>query len=114
LWFGSSRGIFKVRQADLDAIMDGRQDGVHSIHYGRNEGLFSVEADSASAPPFVSPAAFRSRDGQLWMPLRTAIAVVNPAVLAEAPRSLPVMLTRITVDGRVIANYGGSDPGTMA
>ena len=107
-WFGSARGIFKVQGKDLISALDGQAAVVHSIHYGRNEGLFSMEANSVTAPPYISSTAFRSRDGSLWMPLRTAIAVVNPKVLREDPGPPPVLLTRVAVDNRVIADYGKS------
>lgn len=105
-WFGSGRGIFKIQGKDLDAVMDGRDTDVRSIHYGRNEGLFSMEANSVNVPPFVSPTAFRSRDGSLWIPLRTATAVVNPKVLREDPGPPPVLLTRMAIDNQTVADYG--------
>jgi signal transduction histidine kinase/ligand-binding sensor domain-containing protein len=109
LWFGCERGIFKIHRQTLESVMDGKTDSVLSIHYGRNEGLFSVEASSANVAPFTSPRAFRSSDGNLWMPMRKGVAAVNPKILRESPEPPPVLLTGIVADGRAMADYGDSE-----
>lgn len=108
-WFGSGRGIFKILRADLEGVIGGRAGDLVSIRYGRNEGLFSVEANSANVNPFVSPTALRSSDGHLWMPLRKAIAVVNPAALQNTTTPPPVYLTEVLVDGHAVAQYGENE-----
>src|SRR5262249_8873296 len=50
LWFGSDRGIFKVRQRELDEVAEGRAASVHSIPYGRSEGLPSLQASFGDSP----------------------------------------------------------------
>src|SRR5207253_1941259 len=62
LWFGADRGIFKVRQAELDDVAEGRSSRVRSIHYGRGEGLPSLQGNFGD-----SPDVLRSRDGRLWI-----------------------------------------------
>lgn len=107
-WFGCERGIFKVKGEELEAVLDGRVAQLRSIYYGRNEGLSSMEANSVNVAPYVSSRALCDRDGRLWIPMRTALAVVNPHVLREKPEPPPVLLTEVAVDGRVIASYGGT------
>lgn len=106
-WFGGERGLFKVRRAELEAVMNGAADHVSSIHYGQNEGLFSVEANSANASPFIAPGAFRGKDGRLWIPLRKALAAVDPKVMHSNPEPPPPLLTQAAMDGQIIASYGG-------
>jgi signal transduction histidine kinase len=58
-----------------------------------------------------SPNVLRSRDGRLWFPMETALAVVSPDRLnikLEPPQAL---LTRVTVDDQVMAQYRGILPG---
>ena len=38
LWFGSDHGIFKIRQSELEQVMEGQSDRVRPINYGQNEG----------------------------------------------------------------------------
>lgn len=110
-WFGGGRGIFKVQRPELDSALEGQLDRVLPIHYGRNEGLFSVEANSANVAPFVIPTVLRSHDGNLWMPLRKQIAVIDPKVLREKPFPPPAIITRAAMDNRTIAEYGETSQG---
>jgi len=105
LWFGSDHGIFKVQESELEAVADGRATRVRSTHYGRDEGLASLQANFDA-----SPGAIRSQDGRLWMPMRTALAVINPENLREDLSPPPVLLTRMDVDDRTVAAYGGVMP----
>ncbi len=105
IWFGSDRGIFKVKQAELDAVAEGRAARVSSIHYGRGEGLPSLQANFGA-----SPNVLCSRDDRLWFPMRTALAVVNLRNLRENSAPPPVWLKQVLVDDKIIATYGGVMP----
>ncbi|MBU6410644.1 MAG: hypothetical protein KGR98_09670, partial [Verrucomicrobia bacterium] len=63
VWFGSDGGIFRVREKELNAVADGRASSLWSVHYGRSEGIPSVQARYGD-----TPGALRSRDGRIWMP----------------------------------------------
>jgi len=105
LWFGGDRGIFKVRQEELDAFAEGRASRIRSRHYGRDEGLLSLQANFDA-----SPGGLRSRDGRVWIPMRTALALINPDHLRENLGPPPVLLRQVTVDDDVIAAYHGPLP----
>ena len=105
LWFGGNLGIFKVRQRDLDDVAEGVAARVRSIHYGRGEGLPSLQGSFGGAPDVL-----RSRDGRLWIPMRTALAVINPGRLHENSRPPPVLLHRAMVDDRTVALNNGVVP----
>jgi signal transduction histidine kinase/streptogramin lyase len=105
LWFGSNRGIFKVRERELEAAAAGQVTRVRSVHYGRGDGLPGLQGTFGD-----SPDVLHSRDGKLWLPMQTALVVINPALLNETPAAPPVLLTRISVDDHVIARYGGIIP----
>jgi signal transduction histidine kinase/ligand-binding sensor domain-containing protein len=100
LWFGSDRGIFKVRQQELEAVMDGRASRVGSILFGQEEGVPNLQAVSGR-----SPLAARTGDGRLWMPTRSGIATINPQPVTHVSRQLPVLLEKITLDNRVLGRY---------
>jgi signal transduction histidine kinase/ligand-binding sensor domain-containing protein len=105
LWFGAEHGIFKVRERELEDVATGRAVRVRSIHYGRDAGLPSLQANAGDAP-----GAVRTRDGRLWIALRTGLAVVDPTRLRENPAPPAVLLKRVTVDERPVAAYGGIVP----
>lgn len=102
LWFAANRGIFKVRQQELEAVAEGRAARVRSIHYGQGDGLPSLQANFGN-----SPIALRSRDGRLWLAMRTALAVVDPKNFHENSKPPPVLLSRVVVSDRTVAAYGG-------
>lgn len=102
LWFGGrDQGLFKIRQQQLEEALADVTKRVRPVFYGRNEGLLSKEAIGWS------PSAIRSRDGRLWIPMRTELAVADPKLLREQPEPPPVFLTSVLVDNQPIAAYGG-------
>lgn len=105
LWMGGGRGIFKVREKELEDFAAGRVRKVRSIHYGRGEGLPSLQATFGAAP-----GAIRSRDGRIWMPMRTALAVINPERLRVSAEPMFVILDGVIVDDLLVARNSGVIP----
>jgi signal transduction histidine kinase/ligand-binding sensor domain-containing protein len=105
LWFAGDHGIFKVRQDALEDLALGRSPRAHFIRYGQSEGLFSLEANFGD-----TPGALRTTDGRLLIPLRTALAVVDPRRAREDPDPPPLLLKRVLMDDKVVAAYGGTVP----
>jgi signal transduction histidine kinase/ligand-binding sensor domain-containing protein len=106
LWFGANRGIFKVRQKDFEDVAAGKNTRVLSFHYGRGDGLPSLQGTFGA-----SPDVLRARDGRLWIPMQTALVVADPAKLYENTQPPPTLLTRVAVDDRVAAEYISILPG---
>src|SRR5581483_8365492 len=105
LWFGCDRGLFKVRQNELEDVANGLATTVQSVCYGRDQGLPPLQAAYGNWP-----GALRGRDGRLWIPMRSSLAVIDPARLRSDSRPVPVLLKQITVDDRTQAYYGGPIP----
>jgi len=105
LWFAANRGIFKVRQSELEAVAQGQISRVRSVHYGRSEGLPSLQGTFGD-----SPDALRSRDGRIWLPMQTALVVADPKSIFENPNPPPTLLTRMLVDDHLVASYDGILP----
>jgi signal transduction histidine kinase/ligand-binding sensor domain-containing protein len=105
LWFGSDHGIFRVREEELDKALRTPDGRVQSIHYGRDDGLASFQANFDQAPN-----CWRGRDGRLWLPMSAGLATVDPRQLHESSEAPPVLLTRVLVDDAAIASYGGVMP----
>jgi signal transduction histidine kinase/ligand-binding sensor domain-containing protein len=98
LWFGSNHGIFRAQKSVLDAVAEGRLSRVESIHYGSDQGL----PDNLRA----TGNAVLSHDGRIWMPMGTFLAIISPEKVFH-DSTPPVLLTKIEVDGRTVASYGG-------
>ncbi len=100
LWLAGNRGIFQVPRSELEAVAEGRPTMLRSVVFGRGEGVPNLKATFG-----VSPAASRTRDGRLLMPMLTGLAIIDPAVLRENPTPPPVFIEQLKVNGRVTAAY---------
>lgn len=107
LWFGGDRGIFKVRQEELNEVCDGKSARVRSVHYGPGEYGHGDGRPSLQANFGNSPIALRSSDGQVWLAMRTALAVIDPAQSPRNSRPPPVLLTRLSMGDETVVSYGG-------
>jgi len=105
LWFGSDRGIFKVRQRELNDAAEGRITNVLSVHYGEGNGLPSLQASFG-----VSPNVLHGRDDRLWFPAQNTLAVVDLNNIQESSHPPPVLLKQVMVDDNIVAEYGGALP----
>jgi len=52
-----------------------------------------------------SPGGLRSRDGRLWIPTRSGLAVIDPKLQQKNIGPLPVLLQKVIVDDQTIARY---------
>lgn len=94
IWYAGDRGLFRLSQQEVEEVLAGRATRVQSIRYGKGEGLPTLQGMSVA-----SPGVLRSSDGRLWIPMKTALAVIDPAHLQESRNPSPVLLTRLAVDG---------------
>jgi signal transduction histidine kinase/ligand-binding sensor domain-containing protein len=108
LWFGSKRGIFKLRQRDVERAMEDTNVILRPIVYGKNDGLISLEAVFSIASPFILPHALLSDDGRVWMLMHTGIVVADPEILSESSTPPPILLTQVAMDGQIIASHNGA------
>ena len=105
VWFGSDRGIFRVRQQELNDLADGRIATVRSIHYGRSEGVPRVQARFGDWP-----GALRSRNDDCGYRCarRWPLSTRQTCTKIRIPPS--VLLNRVKVDDQTVALYGGGMP----
>ncbi len=88
IWFGSRRGLFKVRRQDLIACARGERAAVVPIVYGRDDGLWG-----ASAVGGHQPSAWKTRAGRLWFTTTSGFVAVDPA-----PPDFEITLPRVHLD----------------
>jgi signal transduction histidine kinase/ligand-binding sensor domain-containing protein len=100
MWLGGDHGISRVRKEQLDDVADGRIAQLQSFHYGSDEDVPPLQAKSGQWP-----CALRTADGRLWMPMGTALAVVDPQRVRRQTEPPPVYIERVARDDRNIAHY---------
>ena len=101
LWLAGNRGIFSVREHELDEVAAGRVSRVQAVAYGQHEGLARLQASHGTWP-----AAFRDKNGSLWFAMQSGYAVVEAQNLLANPDPPSVLLERVTVNGKTVAAYG--------
>lgn len=104
LWFGANKGIFKVRQKDFEDAAD-KNLRLRSVHYGRSDGLPSLQGTFGDSPDVLC-----SSDERVWIPMLAGLVVADPTKLYEPVEPPPALLSRVTVDLRVAAEYNGIIP----
>jgi signal transduction histidine kinase/ligand-binding sensor domain-containing protein len=100
LWFGSDHGIFKVRQRDFEAVAQGKIKKVESVHYGQGDGVANIQANYG-----YSPGALRTRDGRLWIPTRSGLAMIDPSKPEKKIPPPSVLFQQVIMDEQTIARY---------
>lgn len=108
LWLNSSRGVFRVAKAGLDAVAAGRQPKVSSIAYGKADGVIGI----GQYREVTQPAACKSRDGRLWFRTTQGVAVVDPARITPNETPPPVVIEEIIADRQPLAHSPPSAPDT--
>jgi signal transduction histidine kinase/ligand-binding sensor domain-containing protein len=97
LWCVTSRQIFAVSLAELDAVADGKQSRLHTwVFSGEDEGVVIDPADRPHCQALVT------RDGKIWITLRRGLAMVDPSKLARLNRPPPVVTEAVRVAGQPI------------
>jgi signal transduction histidine kinase/ligand-binding sensor domain-containing protein len=94
LWLSSHLGLYRIKKQDLNDFSAGRIALLTSAHFGKGDGLLSVECSSQG-----QPTGFKARDGKLWFPTTQGLAVVDPKAVEFNRQPPPVVLEEITVDG---------------
>ena len=95
LWMTCSKGIFRVRKADLDAVDAHKVESFASVVYGKSDGLESVQCSSMA-----KPAVWKAADGQLWFPTTKGVVMVDPRTLRTSHQPPPVFIQEVQADRR--------------
>ncbi|CAM2070552.1 Histidine kinase domain-containing protein [Sulfidibacter corallicola] len=93
-WMTTHDGFFRVSQADLHAVADGRLDRLTSTVFGSRGDKGLVECNGGS-----SPCGWRTADGRLLMPSMTGLIVLDPSQGTRNPWKPPTYVTKVLVDG---------------
>lgn len=101
LWLAGNRGIVRVSPEDFDEVDAGRSSRIQSVVYGKQQGL-----SSSKATEYFWPGAIRDHAGRLLFGMKGGVAMIRPEEAWERQGSPPVVIEKMSVDGRTIAEYG--------
>ncbi|HEX7807918.1 MAG TPA: two-component regulator propeller domain-containing protein, partial [Thermoanaerobaculia bacterium] len=105
LWFGTVRGAFSASRAELNAVIDGKVAQLTTNFYDENDGLGSRQLNGAA-----NPAAFRSRDGRIWLVTAHGVSASTITKMPALPPRLPV-IERVLIDGAEVSRERMHDLG---
>ncbi|MDC0710443.1 two-component regulator propeller domain-containing protein [Stigmatella sp. ncwal1] len=98
LWMSCNKGLFRVRQAELEAVAEGRQTRVTSRAYGEDEGMRAAECNGVGGPPGI-----RARDGRLWFPTVRGAVVYAPTHDKPPAPLAPMRIEELRVDRQPVS-----------
>ena len=93
-WLTGNRGISRVDKAQMLGFVEGRRERVHSVLYGKADGLRNPETNGG-----FQPAAWKDEQGHLWFPTVEGVAVVDPARTRRPAAAPSVRVEEVVVDG---------------
>lgn len=94
LWCGSDRGLFRVKQADLNEVADGKLAGLTAFTFGRSFGLSDFQFYDDS-----QPASLVARAGRFWFASVKGAVEFNPAALTCNPEPPSVFIESMICNG---------------
>src|SRR6185503_14648734 len=100
----SQRGIFCVAQKSLNECADGHTATVSGVTFGEGDGMISPICSGG-----FQPSAGRLADGRICFPTDKGLVVVNVAGMKINPLPPPVMIERIMVNGKLLAQHPGTN-----
>jgi signal transduction histidine kinase/ligand-binding sensor domain-containing protein/CheY-like chemotaxis protein len=103
-WFGSPKGLFRVRKADLDAFHAGSARSIPSVSYGRSDGMASAQCNRGT-----QPSGCRTADGRLWFATIDGVVMVDPRRPRPDGGAPAAVVVRVQHDRRSL----GGGPGQL-
>jgi ligand-binding sensor domain-containing protein/signal transduction histidine kinase len=98
LWLSSSKGIFRVRKAELDQVASGRAKRLTPVCYGKTDGIYS----STQFTDAIQPAASKDTQGRLWFRTTHGVTVTDPERIIRNELAPPVWIEEVVADNRPI------------
>jgi signal transduction histidine kinase/ligand-binding sensor domain-containing protein len=98
VWMSCNRGIYSVREQELNDFADGKIKTVASVAFGKSDGMDNVECNGGRWP-----AGIKARDGKLWFPTMGGVVMIDPATITTNGQPPPVVLEDLKIDNRSVA-----------
>jgi ligand-binding sensor domain-containing protein/signal transduction histidine kinase len=102
LWLTSTKGIFRVRQHDLEGLNTDRKHVVPCIVYGKADGLESIVCAGKA-----TPTVWKTADDRLCFATTIGLAIMNANDTAVNLSPPPVYIEQVEVDREPITAWGG-------
>jgi ligand-binding sensor domain-containing protein len=98
LWMTSTKGVFRVRKEDLEAVKAGGKKSISCITYGRTDGLESIVCGNWSAPTIC-----KTSEDRMYFATTIGLAVLDARDISVDLSPPPVYIEQIQVDRRPVS-----------
>jgi signal transduction histidine kinase len=92
-----NRGIYRVRKQELNEFADGKLKTINCLAYNKNDGMPSTECNGGRWP-----AGVKTRDGKLWFPTMSGLAMIDPASIKANTQPPPVVIEGMRINNELI------------
>lgn len=101
-WMSSNKGVVRVKKSELVAFLDGEREILEPDLLDEADGMAESQCTGATHMHLAS-------DGRLWVPTLGGVSVIDPYHVPSNPVPPPVLIRRLTIDGREVAPPAASD-----
>lgn len=101
-WISSNQGIYRVKRQELNDFAEKKISKIHSIGYGKQDGMLSTECNGGR-----QPATIKDKDGNFWFPTQDGVVVINPEMETSNPLTVPVIIENVTVEREPVSFHSG-------
>ncbi|HEX9658326.1 MAG TPA: two-component regulator propeller domain-containing protein [Bacteroidota bacterium] len=92
-WITGDKGLYRIAKSTLNDYAGGKLSTLSVVSFGREDGLLDPGLAGT-----IQPAAWKSRDGRVWIATNSGLAMANPAAMKLNAAPPTVVIEHITVD----------------
>jgi len=100
LWLAGNRGIFSVREKDLQELSTGQIAQIQSVVFKQKDGLPGLQASYDAWP-----SSLCDTEGRLRFAMQSGVATLYTEEIQEDPEPPVVIIDRVLVDNKVVVYY---------
>jgi PAS domain S-box-containing protein len=96
LWMSGLKGIVRVSKQELNNYAEGKTNSIKCVSYGRADGVLNGSTGGSY------PAGLKAKDGKLWFPTVTGVAVVDPDHIVLNSQVPAVRIEKVLADQELL------------
>jgi ligand-binding sensor domain-containing protein/signal transduction histidine kinase len=101
-WAYGTRGIWRVNQASLNAVAEGRSQRLICVSFGEEDGMAVAEGIGD-----YFPNAAALPNGELWFPTQGGVVIVDPEKVRDNDVCPVVAIEEVRLDKEIVFKDGG-------
>ncbi len=96
-WMSCNHGVYRVSKRELNDFADGRIQKVHSLVFGKGDGMRVSDCNHTG-----TPAASKAPDGRIWFPTSDGVVFVNPHHIRISTAAPSARIEEVLIDNELV------------